>query len=76
MSACRRRRNLTIANQGILVKRKRKKLRTKNATIVTKMMMASKQASKQTHSITTITMIVIMVRRTGMAFKVLCTIPR
>jgi hypothetical protein len=42
MSICRRRRNLTIANQGILVKRK--KLRTKNATIVTKMMMASKQA--------------------------------
>jgi hypothetical protein len=72
MSICRRRRNLTIANQGILVKRK--KLRTKNATIVTDD--DGKQASKQTCSITTITMIVIMVRRTGIAFKVLCTIPR
>jgi hypothetical protein len=41
MSVCRRIRNLTIANQGILVKRK--KLTTKNAMIVTKMMMASKQ---------------------------------
>ncbi len=71
MSVCRRRRNLTITNRGILVKRK--KLRTKNGTIVTKMMMASKQADT---CITIITMIVIMVRRTGMAFKVLCTIPR